>query len=157
MLDKMTNRLDFHGTALILRGERQRILASNIANADTPGYVARDFKFSEALSEATAARSGGMDGDASGSGVTRRAMAGVVGTAGATDPRHIPVSLARSGSDAASGPKGYAVQTQPALDNNSVDLDRERATFADNAVRYEATLRFINGNAKTMLSAIQGQ
>ena len=51
----------------------------------------------------------------------------------------------------------YATQTQPALDNNSVDLDRERANFVDNAVRYEATLRFINGNAKTMLSAIQGQ
>ena len=49
------------------------------------------------------------------------------------------------------------MQTQPSLDNNSVDLDRERANFVDNAVRYEATLRFINGNAKTMLSAIQGQ
>ena len=55
------------------------------------------------------------------------------------------------------GALGYAVQTQPSLDNNSVDLDRERANFVDNAVRYEATLRFINGNAKTMLSAIQGQ
>ena len=43
------------------------------------------------------------------------------------------------------------------LDNNTVDLDRERANFVDNTVRYEATLRFINGNAKTMLSAIQGQ
>ena len=52
---------------------------------------------------------------------------------------------------------GYAVQTQPSMDNNTVDLDRERANFVDNSVRYEATLRFINGNAKTMLSAIQGQ
>ncbi len=49
MLDKMTNRLDFHGNALILRGERQRILASNIANADTPGYVGRDMHFTDAL------------------------------------------------------------------------------------------------------------
>jgi len=55
------------------------------------------------------------------------------------------------------GTLGYGVQTQPSLDNNSVDLDRERANFVDNAVRYEATLRFINGNARTMLSAIQGQ
>ena len=52
---------------------------------------------------------------------------------------------------------GYAVQTQPSLDNNTVDLDRERANSVDNAVRYEAALRFINGTAKTMLSAIQGQ
>jgi len=51
----------------------------------------------------------------------------------------------------------YTVQSQPSLDGNSVDLDRERANFADNAVRYEATLRFINGESKTILSAIQGQ
>jgi flagellar basal-body rod protein FlgB len=43
------------------------------------------------------------------------------------------------------------------MDGNSVDLDRERAVFADNALRYESTLRFINGHVKTMLSAIQGQ
>ena len=53
MLDKMTHRLDFLGNALTLRAERQRTIASNIANADTPGYVARDFNFSEALREAT--------------------------------------------------------------------------------------------------------
>ena len=52
---------------------------------------------------------------------------------------------------------GYAAQTQPSLDNNTVDLDRERANFVDNSVRYEATLRFMNGQSKTMLSAIQGQ
>jgi flagellar basal-body rod protein FlgB len=51
----------------------------------------------------------------------------------------------------------YTVQTQPAMDGNSVDLDRERANFVDNSVRYEATLRFINGQSKTILSAIQGQ
>ena len=47
MLNKMTGRLDFHSDALLLRAERQRVLASNIANADTPGYVARDFNFRE--------------------------------------------------------------------------------------------------------------
>jgi flagellar basal-body rod protein FlgB len=45
---------------------------------------------------------------------------------------------------------------QAAMDGNTVELDRERANFADNAVRYEATLRFINGNVRTMLSAIRG-
>lgn len=153
MLDKMTNRLDFLGNALVLRAERQRAIASNIANADTPGYVARDFKFSEALSEATNTRS-----TATGSGVTSKLMAGSVGTAGTTDPGHIPLPAARMSSELGKkGALGYAVQTQPSLDNNSVDLDRERANFVDNSVRYEATLRFINGNAKTMLSAIQGQ
>lgn len=149
MLDKMTNRLDFHGSALILRSERQRAIASNIANSDTPGYAARDFNFSEALKDATGGR---------GSGVTALPTAGSVGTGGATDARHIPLSTARmDGERGATGRLGYAVQTQPSLDNNTVDLDRERASFADNAVRYEATLRFINGSAKTMLSAIQGQ
>lgn len=156
MLDKMTNRLDFHGNALLLRAERQRAIASNIANADTPGYVARDFSFADAMREATGASSG----------VTRMATGGSVGTSGiagaqggahgATDPRHIPLPAARTGTGAP-GALGYSVQSQPALDNNTVDLDRERANFVDNSVRYEATLRFINGNAKTMLSAIQGQ
>jgi flagellar basal-body rod protein FlgB len=159
MLDKMTNRLDFHGNALILRSERQRAIASNIANSDTPGYVARDFKFSEALQEATGARGFGAG---AGSGVSQRPTAGSAGTGSTTDARHIPLPTAHRGSElgsalGAGGKLGYAVQTQPSLDNNTVDLDRERASFVDNAVRYEATLRFINGNAKTMLSAIQGQ
>ncbi|MCO4093985.1 MAG: flagellar basal body rod protein FlgB [Acidovorax sp.] len=148
MLDKMTNRLDFLGNALILRAERQRVIASNIANADTPGFVARDFKFSEALSEATSSTSA--------PGVTKLATAGSASTQGATDPRHMPVSTVSTAGDARAR-LAYAVQSQPALDNNTVDLDRERANFVDNSVRYEAALRFINGNAKTMLSAIQGQ
>src|SRR5256885_12164485 len=53
MLDKMTERLDFQSKALVLRAERQRAIASNIANADTPGYVARDFNFREALTAVT--------------------------------------------------------------------------------------------------------
>ena len=156
MLDKMTNQLNFHGNALVLRGERQRAIASNIANADTPGYVARDFKFGDALREATGVTSSatGMPGAA----ITRLATSGSYGTAGTTDPHHIPLPTVNSSTSIdRQGALGYAVQTQPSLDNNSVDLDRERANFVDNAVRYEATLRFINGNAKTMLSAIQGQ
>lgn len=156
MLDKMTNQLNFHGNALVLRGERQRAIASNIANADTPGYVARDFKFGDALREATGVTSSATG--TPGAAVTRLATSGSYGTAGTTDPHHIPLPTVNSSTSIdRQGALGYAVQTQPSLDNNSVDLDRERANFADNAVRYEATLRFINGNAKTMLSAIQGQ
>ncbi|WP_404300676.1 flagellar basal body rod protein FlgB [Alicycliphilus denitrificans] len=138
MLDKMTQRLDFHGNALLLRAERQRTIASNIANADTPGYVARDFKFADAMRAAQNLQAGG--------GMRQQ---------GVSDARHMPLPAAASGSS--DSQLGYGLQTQPSLDGNSVDMDRERAAFVDNAVRYEATLRFINGNAKTMLSAIQGQ
>ena len=156
MLDKMTNQLNFHGNALVLRGERQRAIASNIANADTPGYVARDFKFGDALREATGVTSSATG--TPGAAITRLPTSGSYGTAGTTDPHHIPLPTVNSSTSIdRQGALGYAVQTQPSLDNNSVDLDRERANFVDNAVRYEATLRFINGNAKTMLSAIQGQ
>lgn len=137
MLNKMTERLDFQSEALLLRAERQRAIASNIANADTPGYVARDFNFREAL---MAASSG------------PQAMT----QASTTAAGHIPLQAQMSG-EALKAKLGYAVNSQPSLDNNTVDLDRERANFVDNAVRYEATLRFINGQAKTMLSAIQGQ
>ena len=141
MIDKLTSTLDFNAKALTLRAERQRILASNIANVDTPGYVARDFKFSEALQEATQTQA-----------TPARQAAGQTYS---SDPQHIALT---AGIYSSEGPKlGYAVASQPSADANSVDLDRERAAFADNAIRYEATLRFINGNVKTMLSAIQGQ
>ena len=143
MLDKMTQNLGFHGNALLVRSERQRAIASNIANADTPGYVGRDVNFTATLKEATEASE-------------RSARSASSRAASTSDPRHIPLPTVRFHSDRDSA-LGYSVQTQPSLDNNTVDLDRERANFVDNAVRYEATLRFINGNSKTMLSAIQGQ
>lgn len=136
MLDKLTQGLNFHGNALLVRAERQRAIASNIANADTPGYVARDVNFAAAMREASQGHS---------------PLAG----AATTDPRHMPLPTAQFGGGQST--LGYARQTQPSLDNNTVDLDSERANFVDNAVRYEATLRFINGQAKGMLSAIQGQ
>ncbi len=133
MLEQMTARLDFHAQALVLRSQRQQVIASNIANADTPGYVARDFDFAQALRSA----SGGVGGS----------------TVAATDTRHMALGATAPGQPALA----YAVQTQPSQDGNSVDLDRERANFVDNSVRYESTLRFINGHVKTMLSAITGQ
>lgn len=133
MFAQMANGLDFQSKALVLRAERQRVIASNIANADTPGYVARDIDFKQAMSEAT----GGSK------------LAGN----GTTNARHIPLTGGSNGSPRLA----YAAQSQPSMDGNSVDLDRERANFVDNSVRYEATLRFINGQAKTLLSAIQGQ
>ena len=155
MLDKLTQAVDFQGKALVMRAERQRNIASNIANADTPGYAARDFKFADAMRDATG--SGGtslgalrMAAPQSGGAGSTLALASAAG--------HIPLNASTGSLQSGSGPKmDYTVQSQPSMDGNSVDLDRERAAFTDNSVRYEATLRFINGSAKTMLTAIQGQ
>jgi flagellar basal-body rod protein FlgB len=133
MLEQMTARLDAYGQSLVLRSQRQQVIASNIANADTPGYVARDFDFAAALKDAAG-------------GSNRQGLA-------QTAAGHMRLSGPQPGD-----PKmAYAVQTQPSQDGNSVDLDRERANFVDNTIRYESTLRFINSNVKTMLSAITGQ
>lgn len=135
MFEQMTQRLDSLSSSLVLRAQRQQILASNIANADTPGYVARDFDFAAALQ-------GAQSGIRNGSVLTT------------SDTRHLSAEGAGAGGPAN---MAYAVQVQPSVDGNSVDMDRERANFIDNAIRYESTLRFINGHVKTMLSAITGQ
>ena len=122
----------------MLRAERQRLIASNIANADTPGYVARDLNFAQALKQATGTAGGGTGGP-------------VIPTA--SHAAHLGAGpAARSEANLV-----YATPSQTNLDRNTVDMDRERANFADNSVRYEATLRFINGNVRTVLSAITGQ
>jgi flagellar basal-body rod protein FlgB len=146
MLDRLADTLDFQAQALALRSERQRLIASNIANADTPGYVARELDFATALRQAAAR----LSPDATGG---NRLAAGSATSLAATQPGH----LAGNGSAGGAAPLTYAVAAQTNLDRNSVDMDRERASFADNTVKYEATLRFINGQVRTMLSAITGQ
>jgi flagellar basal-body rod protein FlgB len=141
MLNRLSsdaNALDFQAQALVLRSERQRLIASNIANADTPGYVARDMDFAKTLQAATASL------PAAQSVSTTHA-----GHIGSSSP-HLNGGL--TGSDLL-----YATPGQTNLDRNTVDMDRERASFADNAVKYEATLRFITQGVKTQLSAITGQ
>ena len=147
MFANLTNGLDFQAKALVIRAERQRVIASNIANADTPGYVGRDVNFKEAMSAALEQSSASTPLSLTSSGS---------GTA-SSNARHIPLQ-STLGSLGSGGPNlEYTTQSQPAMDGNSVDLDHERASFVDNAVHYEATLRFINGATKTILSAIQGQ
>ena len=141
MLANLTSTLDFHSKALVLRAERQRVIASNIANADTPGYAGRDINFKEAMNAATDA--------------TTQSLTPSKSSDGTSNARHI--ALQASTASLGSTALRYTTQSQPAMDGNSVDMDRERANFVDNSVRYEATLRFINGHAKTILSAIQGQ
>ena len=140
MLNRLTDTLDFQAQALSLRSERQRLIASNIANADTPGYVARELNFAQALKEAT--------GTASAAAVLNTSQAGHIG--GGAGGK---VASNRS----AEANLLYAAPSQTNLDRNTVDMDRERASFADNTVKYEATLRFINQSVRTALSAITGQ
>ena len=142
MLNQLTNALDFQAQALNLRSERQRLIASNIANADTPGYVAREINFAQALRDATGAGQ-------------------VTTTLTATQPGHIGPDGSSGGANngalngATFSTLQYAAPSQTNLDRNSVDMDRERASFADNSVKYEATLRFINTHVKFMLDAMK--
>jgi flagellar basal-body rod protein FlgB len=140
MLDKMTSIIDFNAQALSLRAERQKIIASNIAHADTPRYKAVDFDFSQALSTATASS-------------TNSSLANPAALA-ASSSRHL--IAAEAFGDAAFRLQ-YRQPGQPSLDANTVDMDLEQARFADNSVRYEASLRFLNGQIRTILSAITGQ
>ncbi len=137
MLQRLGQVLDFQSQALLLRAERQRLIASNIANADTPGYQAREMDFAQALREATALPAGAAPAGA----MARTAAGHLAPTASLAGERHLR----------------WAAASQTSLDGNTVDMDRERASFADNAVKYEATLRFINGSVRTMLDAIKGQ
>jgi len=145
MLNRLTDSLNFQATALNLRSERQRLIASNIANADTPGYVAREFDFSQALSQATGQRSAGETTLPPTTVHLNGSRAGHMGLDGR------PVSAQ------AEPTLTYATNAQTNLDNNTVDMNRERASFVDNTVRYEATLRFINGTVRTLNTAITGQ
>jgi flagellar basal-body rod protein FlgB len=135
MIDRLSAAMDFQSQALKLRAQRQEVLASNIANADTPNYKARDFDFAKALHAATA---GAQSANAS---------------LATTKPGQ--VAIGENGAPMA--PMLYRLPVQPSIDGNTVDMDSERSLFADNAVRYEAAMRFLNGHIKTMLSAIEGQ
>ena len=125
-MTKLDEMFRFSHNALNLHAHRQQLIASNIANADTPGYKARDLDFAAALKNAEAAQ-----GNA-----------------------RMPV---RAGENAALGAEVmFRSAVQRSVDGNTVDLDIERAQFAENSVRYEAQLMFINSRIKSMLAAIQG-
>lgn len=139
MSNPFTGMIEFHSQALALRAERQKVLASNIANADTPGFKARDFDFQAALKAAVGPQEG--------------AGAKVV----STNPGHLPISHRGADGSLTVSTLSYRQPEQGSVDGNTVDMDRERANFADNALRYEAALRFINSNVRTMVSAIRGE
>ncbi|TQK07503.1 flagellar basal body rod protein FlgB [Herbaspirillum sp. SJZ107] len=140
MIGKLDDYLRFNETALSLRAQRQELLASNIANADTPNYKARDIDFSSALQGALA-RAGG-DGKGGNALAT-------------TNAAHI--GAAADGKTLTDGtPVLYRTVTQGAVDGNTVEMDTERTQFADNGLRYEAGISMINHQIRDLMAAIQG-
>jgi len=115
---------------LAVYSKRSGLLASNIANADTPGYKARDIDFRAALSRA------------SGEQLALKTTRG----------NHIA-----SAGNGTSGPEVlYRVPTQPSLDGNTVDSQQEKARFTENAIRYQSTLTFLGGKFSGLKLAIKG-
>ena len=131
LLDKT---LQFQQSALRIQEARQELIASNIANADTPNYKAKDIDFASAL-----------QGALSGSG--QKLPVAV------TSPQHL---AGATGESVMGAPVQYRAPLQPSADGNTVDMDVERAQFADNALRYEASLTFISNDVKNVLAALQG-
>ncbi|MBT9540529.1 flagellar basal body rod protein FlgB [Thiobacillus sp.] len=127
--------LSFHQQALRVRDQRQQVLASNIANADTPNYKARDLDFKAALQ-------GALSGSPAAGGVTLAT----------TSPGHLAGKAGLSGN----GGLLYRTPAQGSVDGNTVDIDAERAAFAENAVQYEFNLTRITSQIKSMLTSIQG-
>lgn len=138
MIGKLDDALRFNETALSLRGQRQQLLASNIANADTPNYKARDIDFTKALK-------------------TAMAGSGPAAPLASTSAAHITrVQGDVAAAAAAGGPLLYRTTAQGNVDGNTVDMDVERNQFADNAIRYEASLTAISSQIKGLLTVIQG-
>ena len=128
--------LGVHATALQLRSQRTEVLAANLANADTPNYRARDLDFKSALAAAS--------------------------TASAQKP--VGLATTSHGHIAGATVNGmpapelkYRVPLAPAIDGNTVDAQLEQAAFAENTVRYQATLTFVSTKLRALLTAITGQ
>jgi flagellar basal-body rod protein FlgB len=125
--------LGVHPQALVLREKRSEVLAANLANADTPGYKARDMDFQAVLD-------GTMKGIDSGLTLEK------------THPQHIAPTQPKF-----EGTLRYRNPNQASLDGNTVEAHVEQAKYAENGVQYQASLRFINGKFGGLISAIKGE
>lgn len=134
-MPNLDNALGMHEIALKLRAKRMEVLSSNLANADTPNYKAKDVDFRSVLSEyqsgSAPAHSGGMK---------------------TTHARHIGTA----GADVGGEQTMYRNPLQPSVDGNTVDPQVEKAKFMENALQYQATLSFIDGRVKSLRKAIRG-
>lgn len=134
MVSKIDNALQFNRTVLNLRSARQELIASNIANVDTPNYKAKDIDFAKTLQ-------GAMSGNG-----PKLQMASTVS-------HHLSSG---TGENVMGAPVMFRNVLQPSADGNTVDMDVERAQFADNALRYEASVKFVDNQIKNVLTALQG-
>ena len=132
MASPIDRAMSFNQTALDLRAYRQELLASNIANADTPNYQARDINFRAALAGALGTADGGQ------LALTQ------------SEPGHLPAA----GSNRYGAAVQYRTEYQPSADGNTVNMDVERAAFAKNAVQMEALLAFVRSQFKDLSAAV---
>lgn len=131
--------LGVHPQALRLSSQRNELLATNLANADTPNYKAKDIDFKTALAASSSANA-------------KLAMTG--SQQGITQARHIALT---SMDNDPSASEQYRVPLAPSLDGNTVDVQMEQSNFAQNAVRYQATLTMLNAKFRSLMTAITGQ
>ena len=124
--------LGIHEQAMTIRSRRSEVLASNMVNADTPNYKARDIDFRSALKGQLEMQKGGV------------AMQG-------TNSRHLGVSQSSSQPDLM-----YRIPFQASVDGNTVEEQEELARFAKNAMDFQASVRFLNGKFKGLQTAIKG-
>jgi flagellar basal-body rod protein FlgB len=130
MAINLDNLMGFHHKALQVRTDRMEVLAGNLANANTPGYKARDIDFQKAMKSAQ---------QSSGQNLTR------------THDNHI------KGSMQSTGELQFRIPNQPDTgDGNTVDVQIERNNFLDNGLRYQASMEFLNGKIKGMKKALSG-
>ena len=122
--------------ALKVQSKRMEVLAKNLANVDTPNYKAQDIDFKTALAQA------GSPGSSLSLTTTSANQIGNNATTGDVEN---------------SAALKYRVPLAPSLDGNTVDAQLEQAAFADNTVRYQATLTFLTGSLKDLMTAITGQ
>jgi flagellar basal-body rod protein FlgB len=126
------NVFGIHEQALLLHGQRLGVLANNLANADTPGYKARDIDFGAVLSQTQ--------------GETELPLQ-------ATNAAHITFN----DGELPPGDLKYRNPYQASLDGNTVEMPVEQAAFSENNVRYQASLNFINSQISELQLAIAGQ
>ena len=129
MATAISTLFGIHEHALKYRAQRAEVLASNMANADTPGYKARDFDFKSVLKQ--------MDTGA--------------GQLVTTHTNHIAVNSSSAVNLA------YRIPTSASLDGNTVDVQAEQARYGKNALDYQTSIRFLNGKISGYLSALRGE
>ncbi len=128
-MNGIKENLKMLGASLSLRAKRNEVLASNIANAATPNYKARDIDFDTEIKKYQ------KDGPIK-----------------VTNDQHISIKK-----PVAPGKVLFRKNINPSLDGNTVELAVEQLQFAENSMKYQSTLSFLNGKINTLMSAIKGE